>query len=158
MNNLRAVAQQKLFVSQAIITHSASMCLMQAAIRHAEQLGIKINVAVVDSTGTLVGFLRVPGSFSVSSEMACRKARSAAGLGFDAQTAESILGLENARVREAMLLHPDFTLVRGGLPVYVQGELIGAVGVSGGTEAQDDACVKAALAAVLNLQGTNENE
>lgn len=158
MSTFQVVPRQPLFITQAVITHGAATCLIQAAIRHAETIGIKINVAVVDSTGTLAGFLRMPGSFSVSSEMACRKARSAAGLGFDAQTAESILGLENIRVREAMLLHPDFTLVRGGLPIFIQGELIGAVGVSGGTEAQDDACAKVAVSAVLNLQGTDKDE
>ncbi|HHK4245095.1 TPA: heme-binding protein [Pseudomonas aeruginosa] len=134
-----------LYVSQALISHQASLRAMGAAIHHAETLGIKVVVAVVDSQGALTGFVRMPGAFLISHEMAIKKARSVAGCGITAAELEQVLNASGLRVREGLLSHPDLTLVRGGLPIRIDGHLIGAVAVSGGSEAEDEACAQAAL-------------
>ncbi len=137
-----------LFVREAVITHGAALRVLAATVAHAEKLGIRINVAVVDSAGRLAGFVRMPGSFGMSIEMACKKARCAAGLGAEPEIVEQIVAHEAPRVGEGLMLHPDFTLIRGGLPLRIEGELIGAVGVSGGSEDQDVACAQAGVAAI----------
>lgn len=134
-------------VQQAVIHHAAAMRVMQAAVARAEALGIRVCVAVLDSAGTLAGFVRMPGAFLVSGEVALRKARSAAAIGVPAEIAEELLAYEAPRVREG-LLHTGFTLIRGGVPLHEGEVLIGAVGVSGGSEAQDVECAQAAAAAL----------
>lgn len=136
------------FVREAVITHAAALRALAAAAAHAEQLGVRVNIAVVDSAGRLAGFVRMPGAFLLSIDMACKKARSAAGLGLDTDVLEQALSHEDERVREGLLLSPIFTLVRGGVPIRVDGELIGAIGVSGASEEQDVACAQAGVAAI----------
>ena len=58
---------------------------------------------------------------------------------------EKVLSDEEPRVKAGLMGHPDFTEIRGGLPLYENGMLIGAIGVSGGTEAQDIECATAGL-------------
>ncbi|MBD3654941.1 heme-binding protein [Marinobacter sp.] len=130
------------------LTESAILGLLQAAVSGAESLGFAATVAVTDTSGLLLGFLRMPGSFLVSSEMSKRKARCAAGLGIDAAETEEVLSHEDPRVRCGLLSSHNFTLIRGGLPLYWGDVLIGGIGVSGGSESQDLACAKAAVAAV----------
>ena len=142
------------FVQQAVITHKASLRALAAAVRHAEGLDIRVNVAVTDSAGHLAGFIRMPGAFLLSIDMACKKARSAASLGIEPALAEQVLSHEAPRVREGLLGPPDFTLIRGGLPIRIDGVLIAAIGVSGGSEEQDAACALAGLNAVTG----EENE
>ncbi len=136
------------FVREAVITHDAALRVLAAAVGQAQSIGIRVNVAVVDTAGRLAGFVRMPGAFLVSIDMACRKARSAAGLGIEPELAEQILAHEDRRVREGLMQHPDFSLIRGGLPLRIDGELIGAIGVSGGSESQDAACAQAGVAAI----------
>lgn len=146
--SVAAPRSDAMFVSQAVITHGGAMRAIAAAVAHAESLGIRVNVAVADSGGHLAGFVRMPGSFLISIEMACKKARSAAGLGIEPELVEQVVAHEAPRVREGLVPHPDFTLIRGGLPIRIAGQLIGAIGVSGGSEAQDVACAQAGVDAI----------
>lgn len=132
---------------QAVIHHAAALRVIAAAVAHAEKIGIRVCVAVLDSAGTLAGFVRMPGAFLVSGEIAMRKARGAAAIGVPADVVEQILTEEAPRVREG-LLHAGFNLIRGGVPLRDGEALIGAVGVSGGSEAQDVECAQAAAAAL----------
>lgn len=127
------------------LTEGAVFGLLEAATVQAEKLGFRAAVSVVDNSGLLLGFLRMPGAFLVSSELCQRKARCAAGLGLAPETIEDILHGEADRVRDGLLRCEDFTLIRGGLPLYWKGSLVGGIGVSGGSEAQDTACVNAAI-------------
>lgn len=141
--------QAETHVAQAVISHHAALRAVSAALHQAERIGVRVNVAVVDSAGHLAGFARMPGSFLMSIDMACKKAKSAAGLGIEPELAEQILAHEAARVREGLMPVADFTLIRGGLPIRIDGTLIGAIGVSGGSESQDVACAQAGVAAVI---------
>ena len=137
-----------LFITQSSITANAALQAIEAAVAHAESLAIKIVVAVVDSQGSLTGFLRMPGAFHMSTEMATKKARSVAGTGCTADVLEQLFEAAGAHVREGLLQHPDVTVLRGGLPIRVNNQLIGAIGISGGSEAQDEACAAAGLTAL----------
>lgn len=138
---------------QAVISHRGAMTAIQGALGKAEALNVRINVAVVDSGGNLVGFARMPGSFLVSIDMSQRKARSAAGLGIAPDVAEQILQQEAPRVREGLLGCDGFSLIGGGLPLILNGALVGGIGVSGGSEAQDIQCAQAGAAAIDSVSG-----
>lgn len=69
-----------LSVPASLISASAASQACQAAVAHAEALGIRINVAVTDASGTLAAFLRMPNAFLHSIDIAIDKACARAGL------------------------------------------------------------------------------
>jgi uncharacterized protein GlcG (DUF336 family) len=86
-------------------------------------------------------------AFLISGDLATQKANSVAAIGIPPDTIEEVLTQEAPRVREG-LVHRGFVLIRGGQPLHFGGQLIGAVGVSGGSEAQDVECAQAGVAAL----------
>lgn len=135
-------------VPQAVIHHAAAIRVIQAALAKAEGLGIKVCVSVVDSSGTLAGFARMPGAFLISGDIATKKAHAAVSIGVPADLVEQALSQEAPRVREG-IVQTGFMMIRGGFPLRAGETLIGAVGVSGGSEAQDVECAQAGVAALL---------
>lgn len=133
--------------TRKLIRHDAAIAVISAALAHAESLGISVCVAVMDSSGTLAGFARMPGAFLISGDVAMNKARSVAAVGLAAQNVEEALAQEAPRVREG-IAQTGFSFIRGGLPLREGEDLIGALGVSGGSEEQDVACAEAGLTAL----------
>ena len=113
------------------ISMKAAATATQAAVTHAEQLGIRINVAVTDGSGTLMAFLRMPGAFLHSVEIAMDKAYTAASFGFPTVQWPNILKDDEA-LRIGIGQRPRMVIFGGGLPINENGELIGGIGVSGG--------------------------
>lgn len=140
-------SRQPISVAQAVIHHAAALRAIQAALVKAESLGIKVCVAVVDSSGTLAGFARMPGAFLISGDIAIKKAHAAASIGVPADLVEQALSQEAPRVREG-IVQTGFMMIHGGLPLRSGEALIGAIGVSGGSEAQDVECAQAGVAAL----------
>ncbi|MEH6686486.1 MAG: heme-binding protein [Halopseudomonas sabulinigri] len=128
------------------LTESATLSLLNVAVDKADELGIKATVAVVDQSGRLLAFVRMAGSFLISSELAQKKAFTAAGMGVESVKLESILKTAEPRVLEGLTQAGEFTVIGGGVPVFWGGVLIGGVGVSGGSEEQDIKCAQAAAA------------
>ena len=127
----------------------AAQAAVAAAVAHAEALGLRINVAVTDASGTLMAFLRMPRAFLHSIDIAIDKAYTAASFGFPtSQWAGALEGDELLRI--GLNQRPRLVLFGGGLPIVEQGERIGGIGVSGGSAEQDEACAHAGLKA-LNL-------
>jgi glc operon protein GlcG len=139
--------RQHVSVAQAVIHHEAALRVIQAAVAKAESLGIRVCVAVVDSSGTLAGFVRMPGAFLISGELSQKKAHSTAAIGVPAELVDQALSQEAPRVREGIVL-AGFSLIRGGAALRDGETLIGAVGVSGGSESQDVECAQAAATAL----------
>ena len=133
------------------ISMKAAATASQAAVTHAEQLGIRINVAVTDGSGTLMAFLRMRGAFLHSVEIAMNKAYTAASFGFPTVQWSNILKDDEA-LRIGIGQRPRMVIFGGGLPINENGELIGGIGVSGGSAEQDEECARAGLAA-LDLVG-----
>lgn len=134
-------------VAQRAITAEAAAAAVQAAVAHAASLGIRINVAVTDASGVLAGFLRMPGAFLHSVEIAIDKAYTAASFGFPTSQWMSILAQDEA-LRVGLAERPRLVIFGGGLPIREDGVLIGGIGVSGGSAEQDEACARAGLAAL----------
>ncbi len=133
---------------QDVVHWEAGAAATQAAVRRAEAMGIRINVAVVDAGGTLVAFLRMPGAFLHSVEVAIDKAYTAAGFGLPTAAWTEALQAHSPAVREGLPMRPRMVCFGGGLPLRCDGQLIGAIGVSGGSEAQDEECARAGFDAL----------
>ncbi len=136
-----------LAVTQQVISAAAVSVALEAAIAHAERIGVRINVAVADSGGNLAGFLRMPGAFLQSIDIAIDKAYTAAGFGFSTKDWMQLIGHDEG-MKLGFSARPRLVVFGGGLPIRAGGALIGGIGVSGASEAQDEECARAALAAI----------
>jgi glc operon protein GlcG len=119
--------------------------VIQAAVNEARKRNWKMNVAVVDSGGNLVGFQRMDGAMLASIQIAEHKARAAAT--FRRETKQFEDGIQ--------LLHLNYLLAfdgmiasRGGIPLIEHGAIIGAIGCSGGTDSQDEIVSKAGASVI----------
>ncbi|MBP7446493.1 MAG: heme-binding protein [Zoogloea sp.] len=134
-------------VTQQVISAAAVSVALEAAIAHAESIGVRINVAVADSGGNLAGFLRMPGAFLQSIDIAIDKAYTAAGFGFSTKDWMKLVGHDEG-MKLGFSARPRLVVFGGGLPIRAGGALIGGIGVSGASEAQDEECARAALDAI----------
>jgi uncharacterized protein GlcG (DUF336 family) len=110
-------------------------------------MGVPECIAVVDASGELLAFSRMDGARPGSIEIALTKARSAARR--RRPTAEEAGGDALAAVRLALAAQSNVTGIGGGLPIVVDGQTIGAVGVSSGTSDEDVEVASAGIAALL---------
>lgn len=135
-------------VRQSVVHWEAAHAALGAAVRQAEALDVKINVAVVDAGGNLAGFLRMPGSFLHSIDIAIDKAYTAASFGMPTGDWPQVLKASPEAVRDGLPRRPRVVAFGGGFPIEVDGERIGGIGVSGASEEQDEQCARAGLAAI----------
>jgi len=134
-------------VAQYVIGCDAAARATAAAVAKARELGVLINVAVCDSAGHQAAFLRMPGAFIQSIDIAIDKAYTAAGFGFPTSAWMKVVE-GNEGMKLGFSARPRLVVFGGGLPIRIDGQLIGGVGVSGATEEQDELCARAALAAL----------
>ncbi|QDF97786.1 cobalamin adenosyltransferase [Azoarcus sp. DD4] len=137
----------KVVVNQPCIAWEAAHRAAEAAVRHAESLGVRINVGVTDATGNLMAFLRMPGAFPQSIQIAIDKAYTAGGFGFPTAQWMSVFG-EDEGMKLGFSAQPRLIVFGGGLPLRVEGQLVGGIGVSGASAAQDAECARAGLRAI----------
>src|SRR6266481_5761384 len=138
-------------MANVVKTHSISFALAQkmvdAAVAKAREIGVSENVAILDDGGNLKAFGRMDGAPILCIEMAQNKAYTAL---FGVSTQDFFDFIK----RDPSLLAGIPTLARvaawgGGLPIMVDGEIVGAIGLSGAPAVQNDIdCARAALALV----------
>jgi glc operon protein GlcG len=119
---------------------------VDAAVADAKKRNWKMNVAVVDSGGNLVTFQRMDGAMLASIQIAEHKARAAATFRRPTKVFEDGVNLMHLNY---LLAFDDVIASRGGIPLIEKGSIIGAIGVSGGADSQDE-IVSEAGAAVIN--------
>lgn len=130
------------------ITAEAAAAACSAAVAHAAGCGWKINVAVVDRGGNLMAFLRQPGAFIHSIQIAIDKAYTSASFGFPTKAWMGAIGHDDG-MKLGFANQPRLIVFGGGVPVPGDGgEWIGGIGVSGASEAEDEECARAGLAAI----------
>lgn len=129
------------------ISAEAAVTAVQAAVQHAEANGWKINVAVVDRGGNLMAFLRQPGAFIHSIQIAIDKAYTSASFGFPTKAWMGAIGHDEG-MKLGFSSQPRLIVFGGGLPIRVGDDWIGGIGVSGASEAEDEECARAGLAAI----------
>ncbi|MFW2457935.1 GlcG/HbpS family heme-binding protein [Methyloversatilis discipulorum] len=133
---------------QSTVGWEAASAAVSAAAAHAASVGACVNAAVVDRAGQLVSFLRMPGAPLHSVDIAIDKAYTAASFGLPTGDWAAALSSHSDAVRQGLPLRPRMVMFGGGLPLVVAGERIGGIGISGGSETQDEDCARAALAAL----------
>ena len=103
-------------------------------------------IAVVDDGGHLLYFVRRAGTFLGSPEISIGKARTAVEFKKPTRDFEEII----AKGRFAMTALPNFTPLQGGVPIVVDSQIVGAIGVSGAkSAAQDEEIANAGAAAFV---------
>lgn len=130
------------------ITQAQAHQVMAAAVKKAIDNNLLMNIAVVDAGGNLKAFIRMDGSFLASIDIAIKKAKTARSLNMStyelsklAQPGKDLYGIE---------------ATNGGMAIFGGGELIrnkdgliiGAIGVSGGSVAEDMAVAQAGAAVI----------
>jgi glc operon protein GlcG len=115
-----------------------------AAIAEGKKSGWTVAAAVVDPGGALVYFERIDGTQNASSEIAIGKARTAATFKRPTKLLEEAV----ASGRQGFLSLPNAITLEGGLPLILDGKIVGAIGVSGATSQQDGVCAQAGIQAV----------
>jgi uncharacterized protein GlcG (DUF336 family) len=133
-----------LVLSQKTINRQASMEACLFAVKKAEELQISINVSVVDNKGLEMAFLRMENSFVHSIGIAKDKAFTSASFGFPTGQWTEIFK-QMPHLEQGFSNRNRLIPFGGGLPIFHEGEKIGAIGVSGGTEEEDIICAKYAI-------------
>jgi glc operon protein GlcG len=129
--------------SRRALTHEGALRVLQAAIVRADEMERPQCVAVVDAAGQLLAFVRMDGAKFLSIRTAQRKAMTAA----NRRTATGGIRPEHA-VELALASSGDVTNLKGGLPIEVDGQVVGAVGVSSGSGQEDLEVAQAGVAAI----------
>ncbi len=131
----------------AITLHEAKK-ILQAAEDSANAAGIKVVISVVDPRGDLVALARMDGVRYFTADVASGKARVSAIFGQPSGVFEARVGVSPG-LQSLMQMHQGHLLfVQGAVPIIRENEVIGAVGVSGGTAQEDEDAAKAGLAAL----------
>ncbi|MCL6709047.1 heme-binding protein [Pseudomonas sp. R2.Fl] len=117
--------------------------LISGARDRAREIGVPMCIAVTDESAQLIAFERMDGGKVTSTTIAIDKAFTAAGAKkatheYNAAPGSPAYGINSAIGGRLMV-------VGGGLPVIVDGEVVGGIGVSSGTPAQDQECAQAGI-------------
>jgi glc operon protein GlcG len=91
---------------------------------------VAVSIAIVDDAGALVAFHRMTGAPRFSADFAIAKARTAAAFGSDTSRLEELYA-DRPVFAHSFVAQGGYFLGRGGVPVLVEGEVVGAIGVSG---------------------------
>ena len=124
-----------------------------AAVVEAKNRNWKMNLAVADSGGNLVAFQRMDGAMLASIQIAEHKARAAATFRRPTKVFEDGINLMHLNY---LLAFDGVIASRGGIPLIENGAVIGGIGVSGGTDSQDEIVSKAGADVINQLTASNK--
>ncbi len=133
---LPATAQQ--LASKGTLTLEGAKTVMAAAEAHARSQNAPGSaIAVVDSGGNLLCLERLDGTFAAGAEVSIGKARTAVLFQKPTSFFETLIN-SSGKGRTSMTALERFTPLQGGLPIVVDGQVVGGIGVSGAASAQQD--------------------
>lgn len=120
---------------QKVLTLEGARKVIAAAEAYARQNNAPSGViAVVDDGGNLIALERLDGTFSAGANISIGKARTAVMFKKPTKVFEELIN----KGRTTMVALKDFTPLQGGIPIVVDGQIVGGVGVSGAESAQQD--------------------
>jgi uncharacterized protein GlcG (DUF336 family) len=130
-----------------MMTMEKARKIIEAGIVKAKEIGQPMNIAVVDAGANLTAFTRMDGAWLGSIDIAINKAFTAKAfdistleLGRNSQPGDQFFGIHVSN-------HERVMIFAGGIPLKINGQIEGAVGVSGGSGEQDQAVAEAAISA-----------
>ncbi|UFH48054.1 heme-binding protein [Pseudomonas sp. KNUC1026] len=127
-----------------ILGHAEATRILAAARAHAQAHQWAVSIAVVDDGGHLLALERLDGAAASTAYLCTEKARSTALTRRESGDLENIV--KNGRV--SFLCAPLLTPLEGAVPVVHEGQVIGAVGVSGVRSSDDAEIARAGVAAL----------
>ena len=120
--------------------------VISAAEKKALEIGQPMNIAVVDGVGNLVAHVRMDGAWIGSIDISIKKAYTSRA--FDLATKD--LAEQSQSGGQFFGIHPSnngkIMIFAGGIPLYSEGQVVGGIGVSGGSGEQDHAVAEAGAA------------
>ena len=135
--------------------------ILKAALHKATTEGFKMNIAIVDEGGHLIAFARMDGARPASVNTALTKAVAAATLrqatGPLPPTGEPDILLNLSLQNAAAASGGKITTLKGGVPIVVEDQIIGAVGVGGGSGEQDAEVAKAGIKALIDALASGDS-
>src|ERR1700739_1709129 len=130
-----------------MMTMEKAQRIIEAGIAKAKEIRQPMNIAVVDVGANLTAFMRMDGAWLGSIDIAINKAFTARAfdistleLGQNSQPGGQFFGIQVSN-------HTRVMIFAGGVPIKMNGQIVGAVGVSGGRAEQDPAVAKAIVCA-----------
>src|SRR5271154_6925045 len=130
-----------------MMTMKKAQLIIEAAIAKAKEIGQPMNIAVVDAGANLQAFARMDGAWLGSIDIAIDKAFTAKAfdlstldLGKNSQPGDQFFGIHVSN-------HGRVMIFAGGIPIKENGQVVGAIGVSGGSGVQDQTVPEAGVAA-----------
>ncbi len=129
---------------KSMLTIDDAMRVMDGAIAEAKKNHWAVAIALVDDGGHLLQFVRLDGAPPVSAYIAPEKARAAALGRRETKIYEDMIN----QGRTAFLSAPLQGMLEGGVPIIGEGQVVGAVGVSGVKSSEDAQVARAGIAAL----------
>jgi uncharacterized protein GlcG (DUF336 family) len=136
-------------VTQRILSQAAAKVIAEAALAECKGRGFHTSVAVVDRSGTLLVLLRDELANPATIDMARGKAYTA--MVFRSSTLDFQQATANDPARAPQRNVPGILALGGGVPITVNGEILGGVASSGSSQKDDDECARAGLAKAAEL-------
>jgi uncharacterized protein GlcG (DUF336 family) len=141
-------------VDRMTLTFDAAGTIIEAARETAAKRGIAASLVVCDAAGHLKAFGRMDGAWLGSIDVAMRKARTAVLFEMETQAIWELCK-PDAQAHGLETTNGGLVTFAGGVPIRsATGQLLGAIGVSGGQVAEDYAVAQAAQAAFVSLNPT----
>src|SRR5260370_504381 len=138
-------------ISVTTLDQAGAQTVLQAARENAQQRNAPSAIAVVDPAGDLLAFQRMDGVRPASAELAIEKARTAARLRRSTAEIE-----DNINQGRTAFVTAGVVVLRGGMPVRVNGAVVGAVGVAGLSKETDAEIANTAAAALSPSPKTSQ--
>ena len=132
-------------ISKKSISSILASQMVDGATKKATELGLGIAVTIVDESGILKAFQRMDNAPLIAIDASRKKAITAIGFGFPTGEAWYNFIKDDPILHEGAHNLTDFILLGGGCPISLDGEIIGAIGISGGHYKQHEQCMQAAL-------------
>ncbi len=118
-----------------------------AAAKKAAELNLRMCIAVTDESGDLKAFGRMDGAQKLSIQISQDKAYTAAAFSMATHVWFDFIK-DDPPLLHGITHTPRLVVFGGGFPIVMMGEIVGAIGVSGGHYTQDMECARAGLAAI----------
>lgn len=132
-------------LSKPVMTSDEAFTVLHAAAAEARQNQWAVSIAVCDDGGHLLAFMRMPGANLISAQISQAKAHTAALMKRETKGVEEMIN----GGRTALLSAPGLSgMLEGGVPIQVEGQCVGAVGISGVKPGEDAQVAKAGAMAL----------
>lgn len=137
-------------ITTKVLSYDGARKVLDTAVAKAKSMNVPQCICVVDAGGHLLAFARMDGAFAMSFDTAFMKAKTAASYGLPTGGIEAGIDIKLAIATQGQRIN-----LPGGLPIIVDGRVIGAIGVGSGTGEQDR---QVALAAIRTIEGAKPFE